>query len=84
MKYCELSHSERLYVEGLRAIRNLELSVEEQILIEIIRAIKEKDKTFAASKLAATLYDIADECGAMSDLLSCIGSWGDTLPDQEV
>ena len=37
-----------------------------------------------APYLAGAFYRAAGERGADSSLLSIIGSWGDTLPDEEV
>ncbi|MBO4311373.1 MAG: hypothetical protein J5828_00050 [Desulfovibrionaceae bacterium] len=55
------------------------------IAAEIIKAIAglSGGKWKAANAIADVLYKEAEKCGAMSDLLSIIGSWGDTLTDED-
>ena len=49
-----------------------------EILKELVTAIE------SLTGEPLSFYKIAEERGADSSLLSIIGSWGDTLPDEEV
>ena len=57
-----------------------------QIVAEFCKAIIDLSggKWNAAKALVNILYEEAEKNGAMSDLLSLIGSWGDTLTDEEL
>ena len=57
-----------------------------EILQELVTALEglSDEPLLLAPYLAGAFYRAAGERGADSSLLSIIGSWGDTLPDEEV
>ena len=57
-----------------------------EILKELVTALEglSDEPLLLAPYLAGAFYRAAGERGADSSLLSIIGSWGDTLPDEEV
>ena len=62
----------------------MELTTNEKILVYSARNIKEIDPNFDIHKFAPLIYRLALVHGAEADFLSVIGSWGDTLEDEEV
>lgn len=42
------------------------------------------DRDASYREIAAELYVACERLGARSDLLGVLGSWGDTLPDEDV
>ena len=52
--------------------------------MHLIREVKEVDPNFDLHELAMPLYILAEKHGALSDVLGNIGSWGDTLTDEEM
>lgn len=49
-----------------------------------MRRIKQIDPNFDIHELANHVYDIMAKHGGMSDDVGNVGSWGDTLTDEEV
>lgn len=50
----------------------------------VLKSIEEWGKRPADAKLKLDIYSALELAGADSWLLGIVGSWGDTLPDEEV
>ena len=62
----------------------MELTINEKILVYSVHNIIEIDPNFDIHEFAHFIYTLASAHGAEADFLSVIGSWGDTLEDEEV
>ena len=60
------------------------LTSNERVLVYSARALKAIDPSFDIHVFAKILYDLGREHGAMSDYLGTVGSWGDSLSDEDV
>lgn len=61
----------------------MELSTNEKVLVLCARAIKAIDADFDLQEFKVPLLALAIKHGGLSDLIGTIGSWGDSLDDEE-
>ena len=70
---------------GISGTRRMGMD-EAKIVDEIWKALNTLPKTPRPLShiISQALYDEAEACGGLSDLLGTIGSWGDTLDDEYI
>lgn len=60
------------------------MTCNEEVVVLGLRAIKKLSPNFDIHEACPSIYALAEKNAYNADLLSILGSWGDTLEDQEI